>query len=156
MDSESRRGLFYHPLVAFDVAGVALGIVGEQSWAREEVSKAPKAEKNKKRKQTPIEEKESYRWIEGLRCAERTAAACLETTCVCVGDSESDIYDVFAAASSLQNNQANLQLLVRAGQNRNTTEQQDWADQVRKTAKIGDQTVSIRGRQAKMGRQVSA
>jgi len=154
MDSESRRGLFYHPMIAFDVAGVALGIVGEKSWTREEINKSPKAEKNKKRKQTPIEEKESYRWIEGLQCAERTAAACSETTCVCVGDSESDIYDVFAAA--IQSDQANLQLLVRAGQNRNTTEQQDWADQVRKTAKIGDQTVNIRGRQAKIGKGKSA
>ena len=154
LDSESRRGLFYHPLVAFDVAGVGLGIVGEKSWAREEVNKATKAEKNKKRKQTPIEEKESYRWLEGLRFAERTAAACVETTCVCVGDSESDIYDLFAAA--LQSEQANLELLVRAGQNRNTTEQQDWAEQVRKTAKIGDQTVSIRSRQAKIGTGKSA
>lgn len=154
MDSESRRGLFYHPMVAFDVAGIALGMVGEKSWTREEIDKDSKAEKNKKRKQTPIEEKESYRWIEGLRCAERTAAVCLETTCVCVGDSESDIYDIFAAA--VQTKQPNLQLLVRAGQNRNTTEQQDWADQVRKTAKIGEQTVTIRSRRAKIGQGKSA
>jgi hypothetical protein len=154
MDSESRRGVFYHPLIAFDPAGVALGIVGEKTWAREEVNKASKAEKNKKRKQTPIEEKESFRWIEGFRWAERTAAACLETTCVCVGDSESDIYDVFAVA--IQSDQPNLQLLVRAGQNRNTTEEQDWADQVRKTAKIGTQTVTIRSRRAKIGEGKSA
>ena len=154
MDSESRRGLFYHPMVAFDVAGVALGMVGEKSWIREEIDKDSKAEKNKKRRQTPIEEKESYRWIEGLRCAERTAAVCLETTCVCVGDSESDIYDIFAAA--VQTKQPNLQLLVRAGQNRNTTEQQNWADQVRKTAKIGEQSVTIRSRRAKIGQGKSA
>ena len=154
MDCESRRGLFYHPMIAFDVAGVALGIVGEQSWIREEIDKAPKGEKNQKRKKTPIEEKESYRWIKGLQCAEQTAAACLETTCVCVGDSESDIYDIFAAAT--QSEQPNLQLLVRAGQNRNTTEQQDWADQVRKTAKIGAQTVNIRAREAKIGKGKSA
>jgi hypothetical protein len=154
MDSESRRGLFYHPMVAYDMDGVALGVVGEQSWTRERINKDSKAEKDKKRKQTPIEEKESYRWIEGFRCAERTAAVCLETTCVCVGDSESDIYDIFAAA--VQTKQANLQLLVRAGQNRNTTEQQDWAAQVRKTAKIGEQTVTIRSRRAKIGQGKSA
>lgn len=154
MDCESRRGVFYHPMMAFDIAGVPLGIVGAKSWTREEVNQATKAEKNKKRKRTPIEEKESYRWLEGLQCAERTAAACGETTCVCVGDSESDIYDLFAAAT--QSKQANLKLLVRAGQNRNTTDQQDWADQVRKTAKIGDQTVSIRSRKAKVGEGKSA
>jgi hypothetical protein len=154
MDCESRRGSFYHPMIAFDMAGVPLGIVGGKSWAREKIDHAPKAEKNKKRRLIPIEEKESYRWIEGLQCAERTAAACGETTCVCVSDSESDIYDLFAAA--VQSQQANLELLVRAGQDRTTTEQQDWADQVRKTAKIGDQTVNIRSRKAKIGKGKSA
>lgn len=154
MDCESRRGAFYHPMMAFDAAGVSLGIVGAKSWIREEIDKAPKAEKNKKRKQTPIEEKESLRWLEGLECAKRTAAVCPETTCVCVGDSEADIYALFAAA--VHSGQANLELLVRAGQDRNTTEKQDWADQVRKTAKIGEQTVNIRSRKAKIGKGKSA
>ena len=147
MDCDSRRGVFYHPMIAFDVDGVALGIVGQKSWIRKEISKASKAEKQKNRRQTPIEEKESFRWLQGLQCAERTAAACPATTCVCVGDSESDIYDVFAAAS--ESAQENLQLLVRAGQNRNTSDGQDWAEQVRKTTAVGNQTVTIRARKAK-------
>jgi len=154
MDCETRRGAFYHPMIAFDASGVALGIVGQQCWTRDEISKATKAEKNKKRKQLPIEEKESYRWIEGVHCAERAAKACPETTCVCVGDSESDIYDVFSAHA--QSEIANLHLLVRAGQNRNTTEKQDWVDQVRRAEKIADQTVSVRARQAKIGEGKSA
>lgn len=154
MDCESRRGLFYHPMIAFDMDGVPLGLVGAKTWTRDQIDKAPRTEKNKRRKKTPIEEKESYRWIEGLQWAEQTAAACPETTCVCVGDSEADIYDLFVAA--VQSRQANLELLVRAGQNRNTTEQQDWADQVRKSDKIGDQTVTVRSRHAKIGGGKSA
>ena len=154
MDSEARRGAFFHPMIAFDFHGVPLGIVGQQSWTREEISSDSKAAKNKKRKQIPIEEKESFRWLKGLRCAERTAAACPETTCVCVGDSESDIYDVFAAAAA--NGQDNLELLVRAGQKRNTTDGQDWADQVRKTTVIAGQTITIRPRNAKIGDGKSA
>jgi hypothetical protein len=147
MDCESRRGAFFHPMIAFDAEGVPLGIVGQKSWTRSEMCKASKSEKNKKRKQKRLEEKESYRWLEGLRCAERTAVACPETTCVCVGDSESDIYEVFAAAA--ESEQDNLELLVRAGQNRNTTDGQDWAQQVRKTAVVGGQTVTVRARKAK-------
>lgn len=97
MDCDTRRGAFYHPMVAFDAGGVALGIVGAKSWTRDELSKASKAEKNKKRKATPIEDKESFRWVEGIKTAELAAQACPETTCLCVGDSESDIYDVFVA-----------------------------------------------------------
>lgn len=154
MDSESRRGVFYHPMVAFDETGVSLGIVGQKCWTRETISKASQTEKQTKRRQTPITEKESFRWIEGLQWAQTAAAACPETTCVCVSDSESDIYDLFAAA--LASDQPNLHLLVRAGQNRNTTDQQDWADQVRKTAKIADQCVDIRARTAKIGDGKSA
>ncbi|WP_436716664.1 IS4 family transposase [Roseiconus lacunae] len=154
MDCESRRGAFFHPMIAFDAAGVPLGFVGQKSWTREEISRASKAEKAERRRKTPIEEKESYRWIEGLRWAEKAAAACPETTTVCVGDSESDIYDLFAAATASE--QPNLHLLVRAGQNRNTTEGQDWVDQVRLAAKIGDQTVAVRARIAKTGTAKSA
>lgn len=154
MDYETRRGVFYHPMIAFDADGVALGIVGQKNWTRETISNQTKAEKNKKRKLTPFEEKESYRWVEGFQWAKLAAQACPETTCVCVGDSESDIYDLFSVA--IISDQANLKLLVRGGQNRNTTEQQDWVDQVRGTAKIGDQTITIRARTAKIGEGKSA
>ncbi len=147
MDCETRRGAFFHPTIAFTSTGLSLGIVGQKSWTRQEISQASKGDKLTKRRQTPIEEKESYRWIEGVRCAERTAAACPNTTCVCVGDSESDIYEVFATA--LASEQKNLHLLVRAGQNRNTTEDQDWMDQVRQTPKIGERIVTVRVRIAK-------
>lgn len=154
MDSEARRGAFHHPMVAFDAVGVALGLVGQESWVRAEVSKASKAEKCKKRKQVPIEEKESCRWLRGVQRAEQTAAVCPETTCVCVGDSESDIYDVFAAA--LASNHDNLRFLVRAGQNRNTPDREDWADRVRRAPKIGSQSVTVRARKAKTGKPKSA
>lgn len=147
MDCESRRGAFFHPTMAFDSSGVPLGIVGYESWTRAEISQASDEEKCAKRRQTPIEEKESFRWLKGLAAAERAASACPETTCVCVGDSESDIYDVFAAA--VANKQDNLYILVRAGQNRNTTEKQDWAEQVRNTARLGTQMVTVRARKAK-------
>lgn len=154
MDCETRRGAFYHPMIAFDAGGVALGIVGATSWTRQSISKETKTQKSKQRRETPIEEKESYRWVEGIKTAALAAAACPETTCVCVGDSESDIYDVFVAAE--QSEATNLHLLVRAGQNRNTTDQQDWAQQVRSSAKIAEQTVHIRGRKAKIGDGKSA
>jgi len=154
MDSESRRGAFFHPMVAFDFEGVALGLVGEKSWTREAISNDTPAEKRTKRRKTPIEEKESYRWLEGLQMAKQAAQACPQTTCVCVGDSEADIYDLFAVAD--KNETPNLHLLVRAGQNRNTTNEEDWKDQVRSSAKVGDQTVFIRARQAKIGQGKSA
>lgn len=154
MDCESRRGAFYHPMVAFNEGGVALGIVGQKIWVRETLSNAAPTEKCESRRKTPIEGKESFRWLEGLHVTERVAQACPATTCVCVGDSEADIYELFVAHA--QCNTANLQLLVRAGQNRNTTDRGDWKDQVRATAKLGNQSIRIRARKAKTGLETSA
>ena len=146
MESESRRGAFFHPVIAFNEEAVSLGIVGQKTYVRPSISKLTASQKVEKRRTTPIEQKESIRWIEGLQMTEQAALACPQTTCVCVGDSESDIYELFAAKA--QNETANLHLLVRAGQNRNTTEQDDWKDQVRRTQKIGEQTLHIRSRTA--------
>ena len=154
MDCDARRGAFFHPMVAFSFAGVALGLVGHKTWAREALKKLPASEKCDERRKTPIEEKESFRWLEGLDASKRTAQACTETTCVCVGDSEADIYELFVAHA--QSNTTNLHLLVRAGQNRNTTGDDDWKDQVRKAAKIGTQSVCIRAREAKIDIKPSA
>lgn len=37
MESEVRRGAFYHPLQSFDLDGVPLGMVWSKSWAREKI-----------------------------------------------------------------------------------------------------------------------
>ena len=70
MDCETRRGAFLHPLQAYDISGLPLGTVWQKTWAREEIETTlTKEEKNHERKHTPIEEKESVRWLEGIRAA---------------------------------------------------------------------------------------
>lgn len=150
MDCESRRGAFFHPLMAFNVDGVPLGLVGMQSWTRNSISRESPAEKQKKREATPIEDKESYRWLVGLELAKATAIACPNTTCICTGDSEADIYELFALAHKLRGEQANLHLLVRAGQDRATNQGERWVAAARKAPVIATQTIHIREREAKV------
>lgn len=85
MDSEVRFGAFIHPMIAFRADGVSLGTVWQKTWSREAIqtSMTPK-EKRRQRVKTRIEDKESIRWVEGLRAARDVAAACPDTTCVCV------------------------------------------------------------------------
>lgn len=154
MDCESRRGAFYHPMIAFRDDGIALGIVDHKIWTRESLRTGEPIQKCEERRKTPIEDKESYRWLQGLQATAQTAKRCPATICVCVGDSEADIYELFVAHSACA--APNLHLLVRAGQNRNTTDQCDWKDQVRSTAKIGVQSVSIRAREAKINIKASS
>src|SRR5262245_58196468 len=60
------------------------------------VSHAPAAQKHQQRKQTPIEEKESLRWLTGLRQVRAIAEQYPGVWCVRVADSEADIYELFA------------------------------------------------------------
>lgn len=78
MSSNSQFGAFVHPLMAFLPDGIPLGFVWQKTWARDSIATdVPAAIKKKKREETPIEEKESIRWIEGLRAASRgNIAAC--------------------------------------------------------------------------------
>ncbi len=151
MNASSRRGAFVHPLVAFSSDGVPLGLVGMQCWARDKLRQDGPRIGRTKREAKPIEEKESFRWLVGLQQAQETAAACPQTNCICIGDSESDIYEFFTTALRLRSQSQNLHFLVRAAQDRATKEGDRWTAVVRKTPLIATQSVFVRERKAKMG-----
>ena len=50
-----------------------------------------------------MEEKESFRWLEGVRTTQKLAKQCPDTMCVSLGDSESDIYELFAEERTTEN-----------------------------------------------------
>lgn len=111
----ARRGFLLHAMQAFTPEGTPLG----SAWATilnrtEGVSHASAAEKNRKRKQTPIEDKESMRWLTGLREARAIAQQVPGVQCVCVADSEADIYELFAE----ERGDVPVHWLIRACENR--------------------------------------
>jgi len=121
MSSDRQFGAFLHPLVAFHPAGVPLGAVWEKHWTRSAIdTSSTPDEKHKKRKQTPLEDKESIRWIEGLRVARDVAEASPDTQCILMCDSESDIYEFFAEPRHTSHGRS-LEILVRGCQPRATT-----------------------------------
>jgi Transposase DNA-binding/Transposase Tn5 dimerisation domain len=109
------RGLLAHSTLACTVSGVPLGLLAQAVWARTTPSTLSKAQ----RKQRPIAEKESYKWLAGLAAvvAGRAQLGAPETlpTVVVVGDAESDVYEYFCAPRP-----AGVELLVRAAQDRRT------------------------------------
>ncbi|MFN8505614.1 hypothetical protein [Kouleothrix sp.] len=61
----------------------------------------------------PFEDKESYRWAQGLKAINAAREACPTTQFVLVADAEADIYDLMVAERH-----AGVDLLIRAGQDR--------------------------------------
>ena len=105
-------GLVLHGTVAFSLAGTPLGVLNAQCWARD----PEEAGKREKRKQLPIEEKESVKWLRSYRAVAEAQRLCPNTIFVSVGDRESDIYELFDEAARSKNGP---KLLVRAERTRN-------------------------------------
>jgi hypothetical protein len=150
MDSVSRRGAYLHLMEAFTPDGTPLGTIWADAWTRDdEYFSKPQKEKRKRRRALPIEEKESFRWLEGLRHARQAAQEFPHVQCICVGDSESDIYHLFAEPRG----ESSVHWLIRACQER-PVEAPDGSekvirDEVMTGPVLFTKEITVRGRHAK-------
>jgi hypothetical protein len=85
LDGGARRGALLHPLHAFTPDGTPLGTLQAVAWTRPDAAVSCAAQGRARRAATPIEEKESHRWVEMLRQAGRAAAPCPATHLIGVG-----------------------------------------------------------------------
>jgi hypothetical protein len=102
------RGMLMHTAMFTTVAGLPLGLASQEIWVRDE---EPKCRDREVEKREPIENKESFKWLKAL--SQTMTLVPNETQVVSIGDSESDIYELFAHAHILET-----ELLVRAVHNR--------------------------------------
>lgn len=143
----SRSGFLLHEMQAFTPEGTPLGTVWAEVLNRTDgVSHAPAAQKRQERKQTPIEAKESLRWLTGLRQGRAVAQQCPGAGCICVADSEADIYELFAEPRG----EPPVHWLVRACQDRALDEQEQHLREAALAKPMLYQVeLLIRGRRAK-------
>ena len=91
LSKESRQGFFAHSEYVLQEDGLPLGL-----WHSEICARDPgKHGEAQKRKQLPIEAKESYRWLAGYRRACDIKALSSHPRVISMGDRENDIYEVF-------------------------------------------------------------
>jgi len=109
-DSEHARGLIVHDTLAFTPAGTPLGLLDLQCWARTGIGS--RYERHAK----PIEDKESFKWIQSYQAVSAVQNRCRKTLLVVMADREADIHEVFAAQACSCHG---AQLLIRAERSRN-------------------------------------
>jgi hypothetical protein len=153
LDGKARVGALLHLLHAFTPDGTPLGTVQALPWTREGEPKNAQLTRAQ-RAAIPIEDKESFRWVTTLHQAHDVALACPQTHCVCVSDSESDIYELLVASQAASDS---LDWIVRACQNRaliadSSAESPEnyLREQVLKSPVLFTHSLSVRGRQAKV------
>ena len=154
LDGTSRWGALLHLNHAFSEDGLPLGAVSAKLWSRDtphaEQTKLTRAEKRKKTRATPIEQKESFRWLEGVRATQEIAHQCADTLCVSICDSEGDIYDLLAFERTADN----FHYLIRACQDRVVLDQQGDSCVLRASLEplpvLFSYDITVRARKAKV------
>jgi hypothetical protein len=124
-------GLLLHTTLAVTPDGVPQGLLAQETWTRDPAETG----KKHRRKQRPITEKESGKWLRGLDALNTLAPSCPQTRFLCVADREADVYELFCAARA-----ATVDLLIRASEDRRVTAEAD--EQGRLRATLGRQPIA--------------
>jgi hypothetical protein len=155
LDGHARIGALLHLLHSFTPDGTPLGTVDAMSWTRDAEAIPASSRSRADRAAIPIEEKESHRWITTLRHAREVASDCPATRCICVADSEADIYELLVEGRA---EPTSMEWIVRACQNRalsledkGESEVQSLTEHVLAQPVLFTKTIQVRGRKAKVG-----
>lgn len=92
----AERGLIMHNALAFSVAGVPLGLLSQTIWARGQVPDEGGQDKIARLQCTPIEEKESSKWLVALN--ETVQCTAPGSKVITVADRESDFFEFLMQA----------------------------------------------------------
>lgn len=107
LDNKEGRGILCYSSVAISPEGQPLSLLYQHTWVRplEELGKSAK------RKQTDFEDKESYKWYEGMTEVNKLLSG--PGRKIHIADREADVYELFFHAF-----EPNTDLLIRARHNR--------------------------------------
>ena len=107
LDNKEGRGILCYSSIAATTEGLPLSLLYQHTWTRplEELGKS------NKRKQLAFEDKETYRWYEGMSEVNELLGKGIHK--IHIADREADVYELFFHAY-----ESNTDLLIRARHNR--------------------------------------
>ena len=119
------QGLHFHSTLALRPDGLPVGLLRQKVWVRDELEYG----KRRQRKQKPIQDKESYLWVENITHIDRALDNLKEEDrpyVIHIFDREGDIHEVFQAV-----HEAGAGCVIRSAWNRRIEEEQKYLhDQV--------------------------
>ncbi len=120
-------GLLMHASLAVTSDGLPLGLAAVKFWSRQKFKGTNALKRKVNPTRVPIEQKESFRWLENLR--QSTSLFAAPDRCVHVGDRESDIYELFSLAHDLGTHfivRSCVDRLAGDGQHTIANEMEEW------------------------------
>jgi hypothetical protein len=121
LDRKEGRGIMCYSSLAISPQGLPLALLYQQSWMRplSDIEKELKKSKGKR----PFEEKQSYRWYEGMTETGKLLSDKVHK--IHIADREADVYELFFSAS-----EPGTDLLIRAYHNRQLSDGNQLWDSV--------------------------
>ena len=135
------KGLHLHSTLAVTTDGLPLGILKAQCIAPSVKSGTD----SRRHRDIPIEEKESFLWILGLRDCAEAASQMPHTRLISVMDREADIFELFDE----QRRSPSVELLIRAQHNRMTTEDVRLFEAVKQSEVRGQLRIHVQRQSAR-------
>lgn len=95
----NQKGFYLQSLLLNDAEGCPLGLLRQTFFKRpaQELGQGRAKANLVEGKKVPIEEKESYRWLEDLACLQTLFGSLSQHRFVLIGDREADLFELFAA-----------------------------------------------------------
>ena len=110
---KTQSGFHNHVQLALTPQRLCLGVIDADIWGRDPLDFGKRLEKSSK----PIEQKESFRWLQSYRRACDVAEQVPDTQVISIADAEGDIYECFLAALP-ELGQRKADWIIRASQDR--------------------------------------
>ena len=126
------KGLIVHSTIAVTPNGIIQGILDQKIWARDPEERG----KRKTRHIRPIEEKESFKWLESMERSNKDIPSDIKVINIC--DREADLFEFFYKAIN-----ENKLFLVRATHNRILSAEGKMFDKVNSEKAAGELIVEI-------------
>lgn len=136
------KGLTMHSALALSERGVPIGILDEKIYSRPFLDGLKYSDRHK----TPIEEKESYRWLESLRNSIKDLKN--PHRFVTIADREADIYEFMLEAKKLDTNfliRALRDRAINKKSKRSPVDEKIW-DHMKKKKPVGVVTTKIQSK----------
>src|SRR6266516_838847 len=143
IDNAAGKGIFCHSSIAAMVTGIPLGLLNQLIWSRE----SSELGKSANRKQKPFEDKESYKWHQGIESVNQLLGE--EIVKIHIGDREADIYELFFNTPDEK-----AELLIRARHNRKTAAGSELWQHISKQKAAAEEEIIIPDRTGKRKRKV--
>lgn len=116
--SNKKSGLWLHATTAITPERLTLGIINANFWSREPEKAEDSPEYRTGRDKTPIEEKESYRWVQSYLTSCEIARQVPNTQIINITDREGDIVELYEIAMEQKKQGPTADFIIRSNYDR--------------------------------------